>query len=364
MSYIYYNIEIFNETSNFKLAKFNETRVVPILNNPSKYDLSIVRFTIPSQTIPILIWPGDNIYKITITWLGQEVSAFLTLPYNEGVPEYGNAIYNYQELCDSINLAFENCYAQLSVLFPGPYPATEDWVLYTESPPYIIFNNITNFFSIQVPYSTADYTDPPIGQPSLGNWGNIPFYPDHIINIYYNEKLGSLLKGFEYKLNIYNNDKYYNLLIKNNNNNIIPIGISVLVGDNFYYNMTQSYPTLININDFDNIIFRTSSVPVSNELVGAQRNVLQQILTDFEISEQNYDNSNIQYFPVGPIRYYPLLSNSEMRTIDMQVFWKNRAGDEFQLYLAPNTKLTVKIQFRKRTEILLRELMYNQEMQT
>lgn len=355
MSYLYYNVEIFNDTNDFKLAKFSETRVVPILTNPSNYELSIIRFKVPARTIPILIWKGDDVYKITMNWRGVDVSSFLTLPPYNGVPEYGNAVYSYQSLLDSINNAFIDCYNQLGVLFPGPLPAP-DWKLYTVVPPVITFNNVTKFFSIDFIFVTPAYVSPPVL--SAGNWTDapVPLDPLNIISIYFNEQLGSLMRGFRYNLDTSNDDKYYNLVVHNNNNNIFDNG------SDFFITMPQDYTILNSLNDLDDIIFRTNSIPVTNEMIGSQRNILQQILTDFEVTESDFDSSNIQFFATGPLRYYPLNSNSDLRTMDLQVYWKTKSGTELPLFLAPGEKLTVKIQFRKVPSIVLKEVLEDQSI--
>lgn len=358
MSYYYYNVEIFNDTNNFKLARFTETRVVPILTKPNDYELSIIRFKVPSQAIPILVWPGDNVFKVTFTWQGQETFAFLNLPPNIGVPEYGNAIYNYQEFVDSLNAAFANCYNQMSILFPGPWPTSPEWNLFTEQSPIMIYDNVTKFFSIQFPWITPNYTDPIVpSQISFGNWTTTPQSgPSNQIKIFFNEKLGSLLRGFRYNLDLSDNDKYYNLVVQDNKNNLTNVSSDIIL------TMPQDYTILNSFNDLDDIVFRTNSVPVTNEMIGAQRNILQQILTDFEVTESDFDSSNIQFFAIGPLRYYPLNSNSEMRTLDLQVFWKNKSGLEFPLFIAPGQKLTVKIQFRKVPSIVLKEVLEDQNI--
>lgn len=358
MSYLYYNVEIFNDTDNFKLARFDETRVLPILSNPSNYELSIIRFKIPARTIPILIWKGDDVYKVTFRWRGVDVSSFLTLPPFNGVPEYGNAIYSYQSFLDSMNKSFADCYNQLIALFPGPLPGVQDWQLYTVIPPVMTFDNVTKFFSIDFIYLTPSYENPPTPILSTGNWTDAPFPLDplNIISIYFNEALGSLMRGFRYELDTSNIDKYYKLVVHNNNNNIS------FNGSDFFITTPQDYTILTSFNDLDDIVFRTNKIPVANEMIGAQRNILQQILTDFEVTESDFDSSNIQFFAVGPLRYYPLMSNSELRTMDLQVYWKSKSGQEFPLFLAPGEKLTVKIQFRKVPSIVLKEVLEDQSI--
>ena len=359
MSYLYYNIEIYNDKTEPILAKFDETRVIPIIDNPSLYELSIVRFKVPAQNIPLLVWPGDNVYKISFTWRGQTVSSLLNF-IPQGITIYGDSVYGYQELCDIINVAFLDCYTQMSILFPGPYPGIPDWNLYTQQDPIIIFNNATKFFDITVPWETAEYRNPPIGDPSTANWSNDPEDPTNIISVFFNESLGNLLTAFQYIVDPLSNDFRNNLLIKDNHNNIIQTDPND--STSWYYFMKQSFTILNSINDLDDLLFRTSKIPVTSEYIGAQRNVTQQILTDFEVIESNYDTSDIQYFPSGPLRYYPLTTNYPLRDFDLQVFWKNRAGTEYPIYINPGSKLTIKIQFRKVPSVVLKDVLEDQQM--
>ena len=62
--YVYYNVRIDSKSGKGR-AEFNETRVQPILDDPSKYELTIERFYVPAVDIPIMIFK-DNYYSITL----------------------------------------------------------------------------------------------------------------------------------------------------------------------------------------------------------------------------------------------------------------------------------------------------------
>lgn len=358
-SYLYYNIDIANETNDqFKLARFDETRTVPILDVAQDYELSIVRFKVPTSTIPKMVWPGNDIFKITMTWRGVTKSAFLintalTVPlYNEPVT------FSYQNICDIFNVAMKDIYDQFAATFPGPFPPNPDWIQYTFERPFLLFNPDTLKFEFRVLYETPNYTDPPAATKSFGNWSRNPTDPSNRIDLFFNESLGNLLKNFYYNYNIASVDERFLFIIENYNNNIIDyVGI---ITEKVYL-FKQEIVSLSSINDFQSLIFRTVTVPVEYELIGSQRNILSRILTDFDVDNSDLETDYILYFPQGPLRYYPLNSTSELRNFDVQVFWKDRFGNEFPLYLAPRDTLSIKIQFRKISAIVLKDVLEDEQ---
>ena len=348
---IYYNIDIYNDPvkNNEKiiLAKFDESRTVPLIENPNDYELSIVRFSIPAQNIPILIWPGDDVFKISIEWKGFTASSFLQFS-GQGLNVYGLAIYTYQELCDIFNAAFLDIHVQLTNQFPGPLPGTEDWLFYAYKPVKYLYD--PNKFIFEIPYET------PV---TKGNW-DTKVLPSDPIQIFFNREMAKLIRGHQFSVNTSDNDKFFKLEVGNNGNNIVLDQDGELV-----YKLKQEFVTLSSINDLDNIIFRTSKVPVVSEYLGSQTNQTQQILTDFELLQENsFDGSDIQFFPSGPLRYYPLQTNTDFRDIDVQVFWKNREGSEFPLFISPGEKCSIKIQFRKVPAIVFEEVIQQTQMES
>lgn len=346
--YQYLNIRILNdpeENDNKSVpATFDETRVQPILEKPDEYELSIVRFSIPTNTIPIFIWPSDETYKITIEWKGFTASSFMTFA-GQGLDRYGKAIYHYQELCDSFNEAMDNIFDTLSVQFAGPLPAP-DWALYAKSAPRLIFDAEIYKFRVIVPYETDDYSNPSVGAPELGNWDTYNPIVTNRISVYFNREMEKFMSGFQYiagDIDDANSDTFYQLIIKNNYNNIIPYPAS---GANVSYVLNQTYSNISNLSDFSNVVFRTT-MPITAEFKATQRNELQYIMTDFKPNTEEYNDSELIYVP-QVLRYYPLTTNEDFRRIDLACFWENSAGDQFPIFLLPNKSITVKLQFRKR----------------
>ena len=133
---LYYDVTISNlDTENFvpPVINFNEIRNIPFLNDPSKYYMSIIRFSIDTgSSLPVFIPEikngttdiNETIYKITmvynnnaytstVVWAPQNrISA---LPLAPSLCANGEAdlstgyyyCYNYQYFLNLVNLAFE-----------------------------------------------------------------------------------------------------------------------------------------------------------------------------------------------------------------------------------------------------------------
>ena len=63
--YIYYNVRI-NPTGRDTEANYEIYKTNPILNKPSDYELSVVSFKIPSDSIPIFFFE-DDYYYVTLS---------------------------------------------------------------------------------------------------------------------------------------------------------------------------------------------------------------------------------------------------------------------------------------------------------
>jgi len=339
--YIYYNVKVSNpeDSNTIRLCKFDETRVRDILKTPWDYDMAVARFDIPSSTLPIWVWPGDDQYEVSLEWQGTTVTSFVTYA-GDGNAEapYGLSINTYQGLSDVITEAIQDCSDQLAAIYPGP---GLDWLNYAGPPPKMAYNPETNIFEFRVPYDTPDGGE--------GNWTtNQTGVPDpNDISLNFSRSLARVMRSFQTRIT---NDPstYYQLLIKDNGNNVVQDQITPPPPREFV--MYQQYVALYDINDFDSLIFRTNRIPVNSELDGGQRDANRHILTDFKIRIQEYIEGTIQYEP-RLYRYYPLMTNSRLREIDLQVFWQDKKGTERPLYLDAGETATVKIQFRRKSHI-------------
>lgn len=183
--HVYYNIVITNtSTTDPILANFQEFRTEAIIKNPEDYHLSVIRFTIPTASIPLLIPsiqpgpspygsnPNKNVtnYSFTLSYfpddgskdpedIVQEVifesqdldspdpTRWDTVGVSQNVNYY--SIYSYQQFIDMWNGALDNAFSSLS----SPAQA------YAQAPPKFIYDPSTQLISLITPSTYAPPQD-------------------------------------------------------------------------------------------------------------------------------------------------------------------------------------------------------------
>ena len=64
-THIYYNIRINSDITDRVLATFNVNRVQPVLDNPSNYEISVVRYSLPLTSVPLIVFQ-DNKWAMSL----------------------------------------------------------------------------------------------------------------------------------------------------------------------------------------------------------------------------------------------------------------------------------------------------------
>ena len=127
---IYYNIRIKGSDTNDNRARFNVNSIQTVVDNPLNYELAVERFKVPTTVIPIFIWKGDDYFRITMTYDNSTVVQPLLFIPNTNNQLYGNAIWNYQEFVDIINVALSSAYSALKLLEPLMPPTEAPFITY------------------------------------------------------------------------------------------------------------------------------------------------------------------------------------------------------------------------------------------
>tara|TARA_R110002126_G_scaffold45043_3_gene127926 strand:- start:1253 stop:2206 length:954 start_codon:yes stop_codon:yes gene_type:complete len=308
---IYYNIRIKGSDTNDNRARFNVNSIQTVVDNPLNYELAVERFKVPTTVIPIFIWKGDDYFRITMTYDNSTVVQPLLFIPNTNNQLYGNAIWNYQEFVDIINVALSSAYSALKLLEPLMPP--------TEAP-FITYNSDTQLltFNIEQVYSNTT-------------------------KVYLSEFLYLLVVSFQnYNLKLPSGDYIFQMLCKDNRNN------STIINGKNYYSTKQEYSTLFLWNDFTTLLFETNLIPVNPEYLDSQNNDTRRILSDFQPLEGLNDRVSIQYYPSGPLRFYDLTNNTALSDMDLNIYWEDKTGTLYPLYLTDDDVLTMKILFKKK----------------
>jgi hypothetical protein len=302
--------------------KFFESRSQPIIKDTTGYRLSIVRFSINTETLPIFIptmLNNDNqttIYSITMEYNGQYYQKYMLFsPQNLNpidIDEYFY-VYSYQYLMYLVNNCFNDCLTGLSNLIN----------LATDTPPSISFDNSSQLCSVQWDSNYYGYNQ------------------TNKINVYFNLAMYNLFCSLPaYKTNINQYGKDYQL--------------SNLWGTNQNI-MTQDNSSTALWNPVSSIVFTTNLMPIvpsqtppiqiykngQSSNISSSQNFLN-IITDFIGSDLLF-TPYIQYTPYS-YRYINLAPNLSINSIDLQVYWINKTTGLLKpLYLGINGSCSVKI---------------------
>lgn len=332
-----------------------------IVQDASEFFLSIVRFTIPTQNIPIFIAqvrPFPNIdlnsliYSVTLTFgaftSGQTFLQYLTTspnaqqsrPLTATHPEADKTpyyyVFTYTQFLLMINNALATAFAALAAAAGGAFPVGA-------LAPFFIYDEINGRISLVAQRLFYDVT---LATP---------------INIFINNNLFPYLDaipvtffginqpaGQDWQFLVRNErDNFYNL------QNACPFP-GPCPPD--YFIMTQQYDVLTNWNSFKSLILTSNLLPIKNEYVPRvdftqQQNVnTRGILKDFEplIERGPEARTQVQYQLESPYQLINLVNNVPITKIDIAIYWSDQFGNLYLLTIPFNQIVTIKMVFIKK----------------
>lgn len=415
---IYYNCTILNNRQTSlqdapnPQIRFQETRSIPILKDASKYNFSIIRFTMngPNKDLPMFIPqirtgaenPTNDI-NLTI----YSVSMMLTISYTVGgqtyttdlqttqpliyVPETQNTllaplpsatgiptgqqdintryywVYTYSHWLEIVNAALAACITNSDPLYPGLQELLNVWwaanasgtaPTLTTSPCYMTYNPTTNLFSLYADrYSFG-------GDARLSIGGDA----DEAARLFFNNNMFGMFANF--------NNTYYNYPNELTNEilvypilyqNIVSVASPPAPASHSYWVMVQDYESTSTLwSPVDSIVFTSSLLPLVFEqtgdpvqfgqsIIGQQGNTqsaFAPIVTDVALVNQNASDyrTYIQYAPTAEYRLASFQrSKQSINNIDIQVFWKNRLDNQlYPVNMFNGSSVSIKCMFRRR----------------
>lgn len=393
---VYYDLDVVNtiqpafttaQTSQPNRLTFTEVRSSPILDNPSDYFLSIIRFSLDTAgSMPLFIpqiqlnETGPNAVNSTVYYVSVEykdasgnraiskqrvlyvpqsnIYAPPTVPIttlNQATDPY-YWCNNIQAFICMINEALKLAYLDIIAQAPTGLPAT--WVAGNE--PYLLWNADS---ATAILVSQADI----FGQDCL-SLGNAEGF------IYFNNPLFVLFSSFQAIHNytfdpapLTINDGEANYLLKVFNkkggagNNYVVLDASAGPPYNALY-MEQPYSTGATLCPIQSLVFTTTLLPVLPQLIGIPR-----VLSNYNSSAGQNDNlsneitdlvvnlvkgteyfPNVLYLPTAEYRLIDLQSNSPLYGIQISVQWKDVYGIYHDFFLQNGCSCSLKIMFRRK----------------
>lgn len=347
---IYVNVTIGHDPSilHSSVAEYIETKTIPILNKCSDYYCSIIRFDIPLDEIPLFIIPilpnqtNPNLtpFTIGITYNGVDYPQNIIYNSENGypVPDQNEPIqvvtpyyyvFEYQNLITAINKALS-----LAFISSGM----------SGNSPYFFLDNSNELINLVADISTFAPT--------------LPTTPT--ATIFMNSSLQIYLSAFEVNFVGFNtNGKQYVFnLSRYGYNNTIP---NPYTSNALQKVFVQEYSTLSLWSSLRKILITTNSIPIISEYTSANNSGVSAtfpIISDFtpQIEQAGQNRSIAYYLPTAQYRLVDLKSNEQLNTIDLKIFWQDKAQNIYPLIISRFQQISIKIGFFKKS-------LYNNRIQ-
>lgn len=342
---VYVNVSIDNTIynralqDNYLTAKYDQTSTYPILQNPSEYYLSIVRFSIPTDNIPIFFFPLD-IYQTNVNVSNLEIGVETALGTS------------FSDLVTFVPQNKDLSPPQITILPPSPpYFTPND----TINPYYELFN-IQPFLDMINDALAAAITNSALGVPA-------PYYifdpKTELISlvvtqafiatnasIFMNTLLAKYLFGFylEFKFGYY----YHNL-------SDIPFGSPV--GGPYVF--IEEFSSVDQWFDITKVVITSSSlgstpefnpsVSLSSQINSTSNQI--PIITDFAVSFPSLReySSTLVYNPTSQYRLIDLNTNTPISRVQFQFYWQNKHQQLIPILISPNQSIEIKLAFVKKS---------------
>ena len=325
------------------VAKFSETRVAPLINNPSKYYLSCVRFALDCSQIPLMIMPmqtgsmTNTIYGLRIvnTAITPKVQYNATLQWTPEDPtatdEEARCLWTYDFFVNMVNAAIHNATTSAGVhITDGMDPADL---------PSMTYDAGSQQFSIA---ANRDIWD----QASNSQW-----------RLEFSNELSQVFPNFSY---LKRPDGYMGLKLRSNAwaSNIQTASISGAS----WVTITQVVPNLQAFNPCTSLVLLTQGINVNREAVstpddesafkGGAGNNSMSFLTDMLVPTNLGYEANRQkwvFYNANPYRLTDIHDTTPLSRIDVQIKWCDIYGKMRDLKLPPGSSSTIKLLFRRKT---------------
>jgi hypothetical protein len=352
-------------------VQFTQTRNIPFLFSPQDYYLSVVRFQIDTNSLPVFTCAiqydqGNlnlSIYSVTLSWTNP-VAPFQTFnqqsfviwsPQDQAspIPRPPSATenkfqdnsggyyycYNYSYWIQVINTTWTTCFQALNTQV-----VAAGLVLPTTNAPVFTWDSEANVGILNA--DLAGYNQ---------NAANK-------IDIFMNLSLYQLFNSLPAYIQPFPAALGKNFKIDTGN-----FGNAQVIPFPFYlptYNALQVFQeqTAVNVwSPISSIVFTSNTLPINSTNIckptiylngistnnNGNNSGIEQVITDFQAENNIYKNS-VLYIPSGENRYVDLMGTTPLYTIDINMFWKNKEGELYPFRLSAGCSASIKVLFERK----------------
>ena len=382
---------------------FNDQRQLPILQNASEYNMSVIRFDLAGATksLPLFIpriVPGQDdinltIYNVVVSVAVSNSASPANLVYYQSiqpirwepqyitpdnVPQTANPYQifstdyyfcdSYSYWCDLVNTA-----VTLAITTITTDLNNAGIVAPTSPPPNLFYNPVTKLFSWS--FDARYWGD------SATSTYDVSGYK-FLYNIGLDTNLETLLTNFKIRYNSLSVSPIFSSVPYINQVTVWPQQIAIETdpttgqpytnpNDNGYvrYIITQDYQsTSGNWSPIDSIVITSTKLPISQEIVapapgtfgssdlgfsaGTTGAAFQQVIADIQVGQTGAEEWRqwMEYEPKAEYRILSFNKSTEpIQNIDFLVWWRNRYDNNlYPLRLYNGSSVSLKVMFRRK----------------
>jgi hypothetical protein len=348
---IYYNILVDNDLDKNKINDFGTPVVIPkllelnitnssvILENPSEYEISVIRFELPS-TLPLFIYPvnGSDIYRVQFTYLDYETNSGVDyINYISG-NLYPRGVFYINHFLQMVNTAIKQTYDNFIV--NAPLLPAQLQALQAVKIPYFEYDVDTELivFIISEVYLELEIF--------------VRLTPD-LHNIYFQAIQARSSYNFPNEIRPY--ESFYPI-------QLFPLGDPIQTANGKYFFIESEFNNTPNLNQLAFILFESDIIPVVPEITQSSRDIREKIIMDFSPPQDSPDRTKYTYAPIL-YRYYNMKSNVPLKSIQLKIGVKYLTSDTiYPMFLQGGEIFSAKILFRKKEKDIISPYIKNDNL--
>lgn len=323
------------------LAEYDVTKNTPLIDRPSNYYLSVIKFDIPLSLVPLVVCkvipnqgnPDLCQMSIGIKYLGVNYPVNLIYtPNNNLLPPVQNQtrqvitpyyyIYSYENLIRMFNVALASAWTTSGLAAANP----------TLRAPFFYLDDGTGFIVLVVSSVFTAAGTPPV--------------------IFMNESSKNYLSAFEVKSFGYNQPDGYDYQFILNGSLPPAPETEYIIGGTTYYKYSQDFPTLQNWAILRKILITSNALPVNPEFVPSRNdsnanNATMPVISSFTpiINSIGDNNSICYYVPTSQWKLVDLRGNNALNRIDIRIYWEDANNNLYPLYIPIYQQANIEIVF-------------------
>lgn len=356
---IYADLSIYNTSSQPKELIFTETRAENILTKAEEYEISVIRLSCDTKTVPLmiayplqnpntdpnkLIWSISMSYKSYtvqqyITYIPQDISLSVSSVSPENIENPYYYIYHYSRFVKLINNTLSSCWNALK------NASGSDWNSLWLSPNAFIELDPTSGL-LSGTFDKAQYDN------SLSNY----------ISVYVNNPLGTLFAGFPFIIqgnNALNGCNYLFDIYNDNGTNLFT------ASDWTGLVIFAEYSTLSTWECVQSVMILSNTIPVVPSLMSPQKTIIENSINDYTPNRSDAtqlfdiqfagdnlgnavkDSGGISYTATPPYRMMSLTPTGFFKTINLNFIWVSKLNIQHPIFLDSYCSATCKLYFKK-----------------